>query len=247
TIFILGITLLSLLRGNSTLMRSLALLESFSTNSAGHVYNASIIYLGNSTMLDRNYLENVRNYKFKEYNTNKPRKYFIKNDQRKYFISIGKTNLCFSQGTDILKTRQNSNDSQCACKPHYYGRDCGIPEAAWFGMYYYVYPNATLRPRSVPRRVINGLPVNHEFAMFEARIHELKDIVDVFLIAESNYTAHGDQKELLFLKRFQEGYMARYQEQIVHVKLDYFSERAKADGWHADSYIRTFMGKKGFL
>ena len=43
--------------------------------------------------------------------------------------------------------------------------------------------------RSVPRRVIMGLVVNRELEMTESRTRMLNNVVDVFVISESNITA----------------------------------------------------------
>ena len=57
------------------------------------------------------------------------------------------------------------------------------------------------------RRLIHAVPVNHEFDLFEARVKTLKDVVDVYLIQESNYTAYGSAKDLLFIERFKNGWL----------------------------------------
>ncbi len=44
----------------------------------------------------------------------------------------------------------------------------------------------------MPRRVIYAMPMNHEFALVEAKVEELSDVVDVFVLLESNYTAAGE-------------------------------------------------------
>ena len=79
--------------------------------------------------------------------------------------------------------------SDCVCLESFHGAHCGIPDSAWYSFYR---NNKTarlkLKPRKVPRRLIHGLQVNHEFDLFEARLEMLKDVVDVYLLLESNYT-----------------------------------------------------------
>ncbi|XP_063585389.1 beta-1,4-mannosyl-glycoprotein 4-beta-N-acetylglucosaminyltransferase-like [Penaeus indicus] len=181
-------------------------------------------------------------YKFKSYNISNPKEFVIVDDTRQYFLDLG-GRTCFTEGTDVKKTKLKGK--KCYCYKHYFGEDCGIPEAVWHGKYKFSYPETHLRRRLVPRRVVNGLPVNHEFAMFEARMHELYDLVNVFLIAESNYTAHGDRKELEFFKKFQRGYMSDFQDKLVYINLGFFSAEAKESGWIADAYLRYYMGIKG--
>ena len=44
--------------------------------------------------------------------------------------------VCFKLGTDSSKVRSITEKSDhCPCKSNYFGEDCGIPEAAWFGHY----------------------------------------------------------------------------------------------------------------
>lgn len=181
-------------------------------------------------------------YRFKSYNLRSPKKFEVVDDTRHYFIDLG-GRTCYVEGTDVEKTKLKGK--KCYCHKHYFGEDCGIPEAVWHGKYKFLYPETHLRRRLVPRRVVNGLPVNHEFAMFEARMHELYDVVDAFLIAESNYTAHGDLKGLEFFKKFQQGYMSDFQDKLVYINLGFFSAEAKESGWIADAYLRYYMGIKG--
>nr|XP_053634686.1 uncharacterized protein LOC128690154 [Cherax quadricarinatus] len=184
------------------------------------------------------------NYKFKTYNINNPSKFILTDDTRNYFQDIKNSTTCFISGTDMERSK-HARDGRCYCLKGYFGVDCGIPEAAWFGMYEVKFPNTLLRRREVPRRVINGLPVNHEFALFEARMHELHDVVDVFIIAESNYTAHGDPKDFHFLARLREGYLKNFQNKIVYVPLGFFPSQSKENGWIADAYLRYYLGEKG--
>lgn len=187
----------------------------------------------------------ISDSKFKT-NTSIHTKFPLIDDKRNYFQDIGNNITCFTSGTDIRRSQQ-SQDKRCHCLEGYFGVDCGIPEAAWFDTYRNKFPDTGLSRRQVPRRVINGVPVNHEFAMFEARMHELYDVVDVFIVAESNYTAHGDPKDFKFLKRFREGYLKDFQDKIVYIPLGFFSSLSKKNGWIADAYIRYYLGERGLL
>ena len=89
------------------------------------------------------------------------------------------------------------------------------------------------------------LTVNHEFDMFEARVDQLADVVDVLLLTESNYTASGIPKEYKFLKKFTEGWLSKRQDKIAYVPMSTFPERAKRDGWFADSRSRDSCGPGG--
>ena len=185
----------------------------------------------------------TKNFKFKFYNPGDPFKMTMRDDKKVYFQDIGGV-TCFIDGTDITGS-QLEGVGGCRCLDGYFGVDCGIPEAAWFDTYRNKYPETRLQRRKVPRRVINGLTVNHEFAMFEARLHELYPVVDAFIVAESNYTAHGDPKEFLFLEKLRQGYMKGFQDKLLYVSLDFFSNSSRSSGWVADAYLRIHLGIKG--
>ncbi|MPC60914.1 Beta-1,4-mannosyl-glycoprotein 4-beta-N-acetylglucosaminyltransferase [Portunus trituberculatus] len=182
-------------------------------------------------------------YRFKSYDPANPLKMRLKDDHGVYFEDVGST-VCFITGTDI-KGSKRVGGNDCQCLDGYYGVDCGIPEAVWFDTYRNKYPDTQLRRRKVPRRIINGVTVHHEFAMFEARLHELYPAVDVFILAESNYTAHGDPKEFLFLNRLRRGYMKEFQDKLLYVSLDTFPKASETSGWVADAYIRYHLGIHG--
>ena len=135
---------------------------------------------------------------------------------------------------------------ECVCQESYHGPNCGIPDSAWFSYFKHNRrERLKLKPRKTPRRLIHGLQVNHEFEMLEARVKMLEDVVDVYLLLESNYTAYGSGKELLFLDKFRAGWLAEYQDKIQYVFLSFFHEAAKKNGWFADSYLRLFLGQEG--
>ncbi|CAL4085449.1 unnamed protein product, partial [Meganyctiphanes norvegica] len=183
-------------------------------------------------------------FKFKNYNINDPQKIHLYDDTNQYFTNFGNGTICFTKGTDFTKS-QSAGFKECFCSNGYHGPDCGIPAAAWFSRFKKSHKRKNLRRRLVPRRVINGFPVNHEFAMFEARLNELYDIVDVFIITESNYSAHGDHKPLEFYNRLKQGYMDKFQEKLLYIFMGFFPKQGEDNGWVADHYIRFYMGLKG--
>ena len=134
--------------------------------------------------------------------------------------------MCYIRGTDLEESERRNGS--CVCLERYWGPHCGIPDSAWWSFYKH---NKTerlkLKPRKVPRRLIHGLQVNHEFDLFEARLEMLDDIVDVYLLLESNYTAYGSGKELLFMEKFRAGWLEKYQSKIQYVFLSFFHEQAK--------------------
>ena len=73
----------------------------------------------------------------------------------------------------------------------------------------------------------------------------LEDIVDVYLLLESNYTAYGSGKELSFLEKFRTGWLQDYQSKIQYIFLSFFPKEAETNGWYADSFLRYYLGKEG--
>ncbi len=53
--------------------------------------------------------------------------------------------------------------------------------------FYYLVDGFQLR--SVGRRIVMGLVVDHELEMTEIRVRQLRNLVDVFVLLESNVTA----------------------------------------------------------
>ncbi len=110
------------------------------------------------------------------------------------FRSLSNGQQCFIEGTDLSKSTD-----KCSCVPDYYGPDCGIPDAVWFGHYSTRKKDRQkLKIRKVPRRIIHGVPVNHEFDFFEARIKSLADVVDAFIIQVKHFNLYS----LLLQKSF---------------------------------------------
>lgn len=82
---------------------------------------------------------------------------------------------------------------KCVCRPGWHGPYCGVPTMVYHSN---LPTKERLVPRETPRRVINAININHEFDLLHARLHELADAVDLFLICESNFTAYGDRRPL---------------------------------------------------
>ena len=79
-----------------------------------------------------------------------------------------------------------------------------------------------VHPRIIPRRLIFAAPFNNKFDMTQIRLHELGDVVDLFMFGESNCSSHGDPKPQLLLKALNRGFMREFQHKILYVLLDHF-------------------------
>ena len=124
----------------------------------------------------------------------------------------------------------------------WYGTACSVPDIVQYSDYPHHYGSPKPRTEDrLPRRIINAFPFNYEFEMLEARFLEIGDVVDVFLILESNYTAYGTPKSLRLFDALLEGKYAKYAQKIVHVFLDYFPLEAYKNGWIIDNLLRDYI------
>ncbi|KAG1936519.1 beta-1,4-mannosyl-glycoprotein 4-beta-N-acetylglucosaminyltransferase a isoform X1 [Pimephales promelas] len=186
------------------------------------------------------------------------RTFVLQDDSTPFFIHTKSGAVCFHEGTDMAASsshhrllQHNSKDDtinaskkvvQCPCRQGWHGPHCGIPTI----VYHSNLPSKSkVQPRKVPRRVINAINVNHEFDLLHARFHELADVVDVFLVCESNYTAYGDKRPLYFRHLLLNGAFDYIKHKILFVFLDHFPVGGREDGWIMDDYLRTYLTKNG--
>ena len=84
-----------------------------------------------------------------------------------------------------------------------------------------------------------------EFEMLEIRFSELADVVDVFLVLESNFTAYGTPKPLHLFNMIQNGSFDHILPKLVYVLLDFFPVEAHRDGWIAQRLLQDHIGLSG--
>ncbi|XP_018114325.1 beta-1,4-mannosyl-glycoprotein 4-beta-N-acetylglucosaminyltransferase isoform X2 [Xenopus laevis] len=189
--------------------------------------------------------------------------FVLQEDNTEYFVHTKSGGVCYKQGTKSLdrtpsekpersfhrkqaagapRPQQRRKWVECVCLPGWYGPSCGVPTVVQHSN---LPTKDRLTPRLKPRRVINAININHEFDLLEARFNELKGIVDVFLVCESNFTAYGEQRPLLFRQMLLNGTFDYIKSKVVYVFLDHFPEGGKQDGWIADDYLRTFLTRNG--
>ena len=165
----------------------------------------------------------------------------LTHDTTQYFRSLGELK-CLQEGTDFLVALGNM--TRCPCRKGWSGVSCSIPDSVRYSNYPFK-TEGDPKVRITPRRIIQAMPFNVEFEMLEARFAEVGDIVDVFMLLESNYTAYGDPKPLRLLDRLKAGYYADVACKIVHVFLDYFPKGADSNGWIADNIHRDYIASHG--
>uniref|UniRef100_G1TGE5 KRAB domain-containing protein n=1 Tax=Oryctolagus cuniculus TaxID=9986 RepID=G1TGE5_RABIT len=171
----------------------------------------------------------------------------------KYFVRSHAGGVCFKPGTRMLEPegaearpaaprKAPGPAGSCACLAGWHGPTCGVPAMVHYSN---LPTKQQLAPRAVPRRVINALNVNHEFDLLHVRFHELGDVVDAFVVCESNFTAHGEPRPLRFREMLTNGTYAYIRHKVLYVFLDHFPPGGRMDGWIADDYLRTFLTQDG--
>lgn len=168
--------------------------------------------------------------------------HFLVEDRRQYFDR--RFNLaCLLEGTDWAATAVNK--THCQCMSGWHGNACSVPAVVKESDYPTSFtPKPRIEKHLLPRRIINAIPFNMEYEMLEIRLQEIGDLVDVFLILESNFTAYGKPKPLYLLDKLRSGAYAQFAHKIVHVFLDYFPAAAYTNGWTIDNLLRDHIVTK---
>ena len=138
--------------------------------------------------------------------------------------------------------------SPCYCKDGFYGPHCAIPNVVMTSACQSLNDCEGITARSKPRRVIHFFNFHHELDHAEVRLGELSDVVDVFVIGESNRTTSGEPNELLlFPKMKDEGFLKEYHSKILYVVIPStaFLKDPKKGGWISDVFIRNYLGIEG--
>jgi len=80
------------------------------------------------------------------------------------------------------------------------------------------------------------------------QLGELADVVDVFVIGESNRTTSGEPNEPLLLPKMKiEGFFKEYHHKIIYMMIPStgFPQDPAGGGWVSDAFIRNYIGQKG--
>ena len=194
---------------------------------------------------------------YRSYDLQKPRVFHVLDDNRN-FISEEHGIRCLDEGTDcILWERSNylehdarynvsssrpNKVSTCVCRPGWYGLHCSFPRILQHSRARFM---KQLTMRTAARRIVYSFPFNMEFNWMETIFAELGDIIDVFLIIESNFTNYGDSKKLELLENLRKCQFHEFQNKIVYVHLNYFPSDGRKYGNKADNLPRRLLGEIG--
>ena len=178
-------------------------IRTFDTTLAIYPYNFKSLklYVSDPLLKTQNHISNPDIFPLKD--TSKFKDFFTK---------INQNTVCYTLGTNITSSWL---DQKCVCNVRYFGNDCGVPSVIWYtGNNSRILPRV-LKRRSVPRRMILGVPLDDEFDLFEARMALQYDMVDVFILHEGNISIYGVPKEPMFLQRFQQGWLKQSQDKVL--------------------------------
>ncbi|CAB4063946.1 MGAT3 [Lepeophtheirus salmonis] len=156
--------------------------------------------------------------------------------------NISENVKCFIDGTNWKDT----SSKKCICNDNYFGNDCGIPDAVWFGHYSSIPlgENELIR-RKIPRRIIQGLLFNHEYELLELRLATNYDVVDAFIIQESNYTMIGEKKDIGLFDVISKGWMNQYQDKLLYVFLSFFLTEWDSNEWLVEDFNSNHLSLNG--
>lgn len=125
--------------------------------------------------------------------------------------------MCVKEGT----VTEQSSEGNCVCRDGWIGQRCGVPEVIhktdWM-----VNRELTqkLQLKKRVRRIILVTPFCYEFDIFETNVHELHELVDVYVIGETNYTLANIQNSLPLLDKLKNGWLRDYQNKIIYVPIN---------------------------
>ena len=164
-------------------------------------------------------------------------------EDRQVYFEHTHNYTCLLRGTYLQRTRARGGPL-CVCRTGWYGPECSMPEVVFRSEDYpRQYATSIAKP---PRRMIYAMPFNNEFDLLEAKVITLLDVVDLFIIVESNYTAAGNPKDTALLNRFQAGFLSEYLlSRVLYLPLSYFPSYAYANGWIIDALLRNHVGEQG--
>lgn len=146
-------------------------------------------------------------------------------DHISYTIDISKRepfygeSFCFAYGTQSIEQDYGTDEVTCVCKAEWEGARCSIPSVVASSESFALL-SSTLTLRQQPRRLIDSFVFSLEWEMLEARVASLYNLVDVFLVLESNSTLSGQAQPRRLLQRLRDGYLGQYQAKILYVAHD---------------------------
>lgn len=100
-----------------------------------------------------------------------------------------------------------------------------------------------IQPLERRRKIIDGFLFNNELDLLELRFEVLYDVVDYFVLIESNNTFQNTRKPLVFAENKQR--FARFADKIIHYAYLFPSPRVKENIWAIEYEHRNAVGQYG--
>lgn len=212
-------------------------------NSNSMTYNSS-----NQESPTKNLIRIQKQPRFAEYqdekrcSSYKPSKGFqtdlfcLQDSDASMIFRSAKYGLCYINGSKPADER-----NLCECVEGWHGQHCSMPSMVETSNYPYEYGVSV---NDIPRRIIYAFPFTFEFEMFEARLKEFEDLVDVYVILESNFTAMGKPKPRYLRQNLEQEYMQNYQHKMLVIHMNQYPKKAHQNGWVIDERFRSFLGEQ---
>ena len=71
------------------------------------------------------------------------------------------------------------------------------------------------------------------------------NVVDVFLVQESDFTNSGEERALELLKKLKDGWLEEYEEKLVYLQRTEIPPGGFEDGKEADADMRRQLSRRG--
>lgn len=123
------------------------------------------------------------------------------------------SSVCYKNGTDLMSMNRTKNlQWSCNCLQGWHGIDCGQPEVFWRAMLANRKPIKVKGPRFFERRIIYIFTVDQfSESVADIRVNELNDIVDLFILYES-------QSDNYLESKLNNNFLKEFHKKILYVK-----------------------------
>ena len=110
---------------------------------------------------------------------------------------------------------------KCECLPGYHGNDCSLPEIIWRAFIASRKETVIHKRNGKMRRIIHMFAIAHPAQIQQTviEISELFNVVDLFVVFETNRTEYGETKPFYFKQKLDKGLLKNMQYKILFTPL----------------------------
>ncbi|XP_054708983.1 beta-1,4-mannosyl-glycoprotein 4-beta-N-acetylglucosaminyltransferase-like [Uloborus diversus] len=124
-------------------------------------------------------------------------------DLAPFYAEVNTNTWCFQHAIDVPESKK---EKKCICNKHWFGFDCGIPEAVWKSQFM---QGIAIKRREKPRRILYSIIVDDEYNLLDISVSNAFSYVDLFLIIQEK-KANSSLSVM-----FKQGYLAQFQHKIM--------------------------------